>query len=68
MHQEGKQGVTAERCGLSENERDTVRDGEIVRKETETGKVKRIWGSRLKSVPQREGCGSLDSEEGQSVS
>ena len=37
------------------------RDGEIARKETETGGVKRIWGSRLKSAPPREGRGSSDS-------
>ena len=33
--------------------RDTVRDGEIVRKEIETSGVMCIWGSRLKSAPQR---------------
>ena len=33
----------------------------------QTGGVKRIWGSRLKSAPQKEGCGSSDSED-QSIS
>ena len=42
-------------------------DGETAKKETETGGVKRIWGSRLKGAPTREGCGSTDSEEGRSV-
>ena len=45
-----------------ERERDTESEGEIARKETEIGGVKRIWGSRLKGVPQREGRGSSDSK------
>ena len=45
-----------------------MRDGEIARKGTETVGVKCIWGSQLKSAPQREGRGSSESEEGQSVS
>ena len=51
-----------------EGERDVVREGEIAWKKTEIGRVKLIWGSRLKSAPQREGRGNSDSEEGQSVS
>ena len=51
-----------------ERERDAVRDDEIARKEAEIGGVNRVWGSRIKGVPQREGRGSSDSEEGQSVS
>ena len=49
-------------------ERRRESEGEIAWKETEIGGVKRIWGSRSKSVPQREGRGSSDSVEGQSVS
>ena len=49
-------------------ERDAESEGEIAWKETEIGGVKRIWGSRLGSAPQREGLGSSDSEEGRSVS
>ena len=48
-------------------ERDAVREGEIAWKETEIGGVKRIWGSRLKGAPPREGRGSSDREEGWSV-
>ena len=40
----------------------------MARKETETGGLKRNWGSQLKSAPLREGRGSSDSEESQSVS
>ena len=47
-----------------EQDRDAESEGEIARKETEIGGVKRIWGSRLKGVTQREGRGS---SEGQSV-
>ena len=54
--------------GDSARTRDTESEGEIARKETEIGGMKRIWCSRLKGVPQREGCGSSDSEEVQSVS
>ena len=43
-------------------------EGEIAWKVTEIGGVKLIWGSRLKGAPKGEGCGSSDSEEGQSVS
>ena len=45
-----------------------MRDGEIARKEAETGGVKRIWGSRSKGAPLREGRSSTDIEEGQIVS
>ena len=48
--------------------RDIVRDGERARKETESSGVKRICGSRLESAPWREGHGSLNREEGQSMS
>ena len=48
-------------------ERDAESEGEIAWKETEIGGVKRIWGSRLKSAPQREGRGRSDSEEGWSM-
>ena len=41
---------------------------EIAWKETESSGVKRIWGSQLKSKPQKEGYGSSDSEEGHSMS
>ena len=51
-----------------ERDRDDESEGEIGRKETEIGGVKRIWGSRLKSVPQREERVSSVSSEGQSVS
>ena len=50
-----------------ERERDAGRDCEIARKETETRGVKRIWGSRLKGAPPREGRGSADSEEGRYI-
>ena len=51
-----------------ERERDAESEGKIARKETEIGGVKRIWGGRSKSAPQREGRSSSDTEEGQSVS
>ena len=50
-----------------ERRRDAGRECEIARKETETGGVKRIWGSHLKSAQQREGSGSSD-REGKRVS
>ena len=45
-------------CGVNEG---------VDKRIKETDGVKRIWASRLKGAPQREGSGSEDSEEGRSV-
>ena len=39
---------------VESSQRDAIRDGEIARKETVTSGVKHIWGSQLKSAPERE--------------
>ena len=57
----------ASQLNNADSARTRERDGEIARQETGTSGLKHIWGSQLKSAPLRERRGSLDREEGQSV-